>query len=130
MHLTTPFITGAAFFPLLRNPFVNAYKRLQTFKNVYFNMVMCLFFIYLHKTKKDIMFVYAQILPITTIGVVELLCTRLVGNIISEKNKILNNLFYLLVIQDESSGYILSILFFYICIKANYYESSIVNKTF
>jgi hypothetical protein len=62
MHLTTPFITGAAFFPLLRNPFVN----------VYFNMVMCLFFIYLHKTKKDIMFVYAQILPTTTIGVVEL----------------------------------------------------------
>ncbi len=34
---------------------------------------MCLFFIYLHKPKKDIMFVYAQILPTTTIGVVELL---------------------------------------------------------
>jgi hypothetical protein len=69
MHLTTPFIPGAAFFPLLRNPFVNAYRRL---KNGYFNMVMCLFFIYLYKPKKDIMFVYAQILPTTTIGVVEL----------------------------------------------------------
>jgi hypothetical protein len=44
------------------NPFINAQ----------FNFVMCLFFIYLHKPKKDIMFVYAQILPTTTIGVVEL----------------------------------------------------------